>query len=239
MAVLKFAGKNDTPHAKIKTQAHFKNVYDYATQEEKTDLKLTTYYNCSHNNEYVLTEFQNDRIAFGQDKGILVSHIVQSFSPSDNVTPELAHKIGRELLEKCAADYKAILVTHVDRNHIHNHMIVNSCSMLDGKKFYENKTHLKLLRKVSDELCYKYGLSVIEKDNATKYYPLDQSTLNAAKEGRSWKFQLVKDLDKAFENCHSKNEFINFFQTHGYEVKFTDKNITFKNCYYANLLALN
>ena len=83
--------------------------------------------------------------------------------------------------------------------------------MLDGKKFYENKTHLKLLRKVSDELCYKYGLSVIEKDNATKYYPLDQSTLNAAKEGRSWKFQLVKDLDKAFENCHSKNEFIIFF----------------------------
>ena len=228
MAVLKFAGKNDTPHAKIKTQAHFKNVYDYATQEEKTDLKLTTYFNCSHNNSYVLTEFQNDRIAFGQDKGILASHIVQSFSPSDNVTPELAHQIGRELLEKCAADYKAILVTHVDRNHIHNHMIVNSCSMLDGKKFYENKTHLKLLRKVSDELCYKYGLSVIEKDNATKYYPLDQSTLNAAKEGRSWKFQLVKDLDKAFENCHSKNEFIIFFQTHGYEVKFTDKNITFK-----------
>ena len=228
MAVLKFAGKHDTPHPKIKTQEHFANVFDYATKEEKTDLKLTAYINCSHNDRYVLKEFQNDRIAYSQDKGILASHIVQSFSPSDNVTPELAHKIGREFLEKCAADYKAILITHVDRNHIHNHIIVNSCSMLDGKKFYENKTHLRLLRKVSDELCYKYGLSVIEKDNATKYYPLDQSTLNAAKEGRSWKFQLVKDMDKAFEDCHSKNEFINFFQTHGYEIKFTNKNITFK-----------
>lgn len=228
MAVLKFAGKHDTPHPKIKTQMHFKNVYDYAIQEEKTDLKLTFYHNCVNHDHDVLTEFQNDRIAFGKDKGILVSHIVQSFSPSDNVTPELAHKIGREFLEKCAPDYKAVLVTHVDRNHIHNHMIVNSCSMMDGKKFYDNKTHLKLLRKVSDELCYKYSLSVIEKDNATRYYPLDQSTLNAAKEGRSWKFQLVKDLDKAFEECHDKNEFIVFFQTHGYDIKFTNKNITFR-----------
>ena len=100
MAVLKFAGKNDTPHAKIKTQAHFKNVYDYATQEEKTDLKLTTYYNCSHNNEYVLTEFQNDRIAFGQDKGILVSHIVQSFSPLRIKAVGSFWKNGRQIIKQ-------------------------------------------------------------------------------------------------------------------------------------------
>ena len=228
MAILKFAGKKDTPTPKIYTQAHLSNVYDYATKKEKTDMQLISYYNCINHDRSVLTEFLNDRIFFNQNEGILVSHLVQSFSPSDNITPELAHKIGQELLDRCASDYKVVLITHVDKNHIHNHMIVNSCSMMDGKKFYENKTHLKMLRKVSDELCYKYGLSVIEKDNATKYYPLDQSTLNAAKEGRSWKFQLVQDLNKAFEECHDKNEFINFFQSHGYEVKFTEKILRLK-----------
>lgn len=81
---------------------------------------------------------------------------------------------------------------------------------------------------MSDELCYKNNLSVIESDNVTKYSPLDQATMNAAKQGRSWKLRLVKDLDTALETCHTKNEFINFFQTHGYEIKFTNKNITFK-----------
>ena len=228
MAILKFAGKKDTPHTKITTQTHLGNVYDYATKEEKTDLRLISYHNCINHNDSVLQEFQNDRIAFNQNKGILTSQIVQSFSPSDNITPELAHKIGQEFLERCAPDFKAVLVTHVDREHIHNHIIVNSCSILDGKKFYENKKHLGMLRKVSDELCYKYGLSVIEKDNASKYYPLDQATMNAAKRGDSWKLRLVKDLDTALDTCRTKNEFINFFQTHDYEIKFTSKNITFK-----------
>ena len=141
MAILKFAGKKDTPHTKITTQTHLGNVYDYATKEEKTDLRLISYHNCINHNDSVLQEFQNDRIAFNQNKGILTSQIVQSFSPSDNITPELAHKIGQEFLERCAPDFKAVLVTHVDREHIHNHIIVNSCSILDGKKFYENKKH--------------------------------------------------------------------------------------------------
>lgn len=87
---------------------------------------------------------------------------------------------------------------------------------------------LNQIRKVSDELCYKNDLSVIESDNVTKYAPLDQATLNAAKRGHSWKLRLVKDLDKALEDCQSKNEFINYFQTHGYEIKFTNKNIAFR-----------
>ena len=228
MAILKFAGKKDTPTPKIYTQAHLSNVYDYATKKEKTDMQLISYYNCINHDRSVLTEFLNDRIFFNQNEGILVSHLVQSFSPSDNITPELAHKIGQELLDRCASDYKAVLITHVDRKHIHNHLIVNSCSLMDGKKFYDNMDHLKMLRKVSDELCRKYNLSVIENDNATKYYPLDQATLNAAKQGRSWKFDLVKDLDIALETCQSKDEFVEFLQSHDYEIKFTNQNITFR-----------
>lgn len=213
---------------KIKTQTHLSGALEYIAQDEKASDVF--YYRCIHQNNVskIAKEFENNRIAVNQNKGIIASHICQSFSPDDNVTPELAHKIGKDLINKCFPDFQVVLATHSDREHIHNHFIINSASLLDGKKFYENKSTLNQIRKVSDELCYKNDLSVIEKDNVTKYSPLDQSTLNAAKQGRSWKFNLVKDLDGALQNCKNKNEFINYFQTRDYEIKFTNKNITFK-----------
>lgn len=213
---------------KIKTQAHLCEALAYITQEKKAS--SVYYYRCRNYDgiEQVARDFQSTRIACNQNKGILASHICQSFSPEDKVTPELAHKMGIAMIKRCFPDYQVVLATHADREHIHNHFILNSVSVLDGKKFYENKSTLRQIRKVSDELCYKNDLSVIESDNVTKYAPLDQATLNAAKRGHSWKLRLVKDLDKALEDCQSKNEFINYFQTHGYEIKFTNKNITFR-----------
>jgi len=213
---------------KIKTQTHLSEALSYIAQDEKASDVF--YYRCIHQNNVskIAKEFENNRIVANQNKGIIASHICQSFSPDDNVTPELAHKIGIETINRCFPDFQVVLATHSDREHIHNHFIINSASLLDGKKFYDNMDVLNQIRKVSDELCYKNDLSVIEKDNVTKYSPLDQSTLNAAKQGRSWKFNLVKDLDDALQNCKNKNEFINYFQTRNYEIKFTNKNITFK-----------
>ena len=213
---------------KIKTQTHLSEALSYIAQDEKASDVF--YYRCIHQNNVskIAKEFENNRIVANQNKGIIASHICQSFSPDDNVTPELAHKIGIETINRCFPDFQVVLATHSDREHIHNHFIINSASLLDGKKFYDNMDVLNQIRKVSDELCYKNDLSVIEKDNVTKYSPLDQSTLNAAKQGRSWKFNLVKDLDDALQNCKNKNEFINYFQTRDYEIKFTNKNITFK-----------
>lgn len=213
---------------KIKTQTHLSEALSYIAQDEKASDVF--YYRCIHQNNVskIAKEFENNRIVANQNKGIIASHICQSFSPDDNVTPELAHKIGIETINRCFPDFQVVLATHSDREHIHNHFIINSASLLDGKKFYDNMDVLNQIRKVSDELCYKNDLSVIEKDNVTKYSPLDQSTLNAAKQGRSWKFNLVKDLDSALQNCKNKNEFINYFQMRDYEIKFTNKNITFK-----------
>lgn len=213
---------------KIKTQAHLSEALYYITQEEKA--KEVHYHRCQNyaGISQVAKDFEMVRIVANQDQGILASHICQSFSPDDSITPKLAHRIGIEMIKRCFPDYQVVLASHADREHIHNHFIINSVSMMDGKKFYENKDTLRQIRKVSDELCYQNDLSVIENDRVTKYDPLDQATMNAAKQGRSWKIQLVKDLDTALESCHSKNKFIHFFQTHGYEIKFTNKNITFK-----------
>lgn len=222
MAVVK------TISPKIKTQAHLSEALAYITQEEKAS--DVYYYRIDDNStiEEVANEYSLVRTSHHQNDGIIASHICQSFSPDDHITPELAHQIGIEMIQRCFPDFQVVLSTHSDREHIHNHFIINSVSLMDGKKFYENKSTLRQIRKVSDELCYKNNLSVIESDNVTKYSPLDQATMNAAKQGRSWKLRLVKDLDTALETCHTKNEFINFFQTHGYEIKFTNKNITFK-----------
>ncbi|SCX15451.1 Relaxase/Mobilisation nuclease domain-containing protein [Ruminococcaceae bacterium P7] len=213
---------------KIKTQAHLCEALAYITQEKKAS--SVYYHRCRNYDgiEQVARDFESTRIACNQNKGIIAAHIVQSFSPEDNISPEAAHKIGIQTINNCFADFQVVMATHTDREHLHNHFIINSVSVLDNKKFLDNMKVLNQIRKVSDELCYKNDLSVIESDNVTKYAPLDQATLNAAKRGHSWKLRLVKDLDKALEDCQSKNEFINYFQTHGYEIKFTNKNITFR-----------
>ena len=120
------------------------------------------------------------------------------------------------------------MATHNDRDHLHNHFIINSVSFLDKKKLSDNMKMINQVRKVSDELCYRHNLSVIEKEDATKYSPLDQATLNAARQGRSWKFNLVKDLDAALDSCKTKSEFVRFFESKNYEIKFTPQNITFR-----------
>ena len=213
---------------KIKTQVHLSEALAYITKDEKAS--DCYYHNCVNDSDIdaVAKEFQSTRIMLRQDKGIIASHICQSFSPDDKVTPEIAHEIGKQMIERCFPDYQVVLATHKDREHIHNHFIISSANLIDGKKFYENKSTLKMIRKVSDELCYRYNLSVIEKENAAKYSPLDQATRNAAMQGRSWKFNLVRDLDAALESCKNKIEFIVFLEIKGYEVNFTNQNITFR-----------
>ena len=213
---------------KIKTQVHLSEALAYITKDEK--VSDCYYHNCVNDTdiEAVAEEFQSTRIMLRQDKGIIASHICQSFSPEDKITHEIAHAIGKQMIERCFPDYQVVLATHKDREHIHNHFIINSVNLIDGKKFYENKSTLKMIRKVSDELCYRYNLSVIEKENAAKYSPLDQATRNAAMQGRSWKFNLVRDLDAALDFCKNKIEFIVFLEVKGYEVNFTNQNITFR-----------
>ena len=213
---------------KIKTQTHLTEALSYITQEKKAS--DVYYHGCAKRNSVaqLSNSFEQNRIAFDQNKGRLAVHICQSFSPDDNVTPEAAHEIGIELINRCFPDYQVVMATHNDRDHLHNHFIINSVSFLDKKKLPDNMKMINQVRKVSDELCYRHNLSVIETENAAKYSPLDQATLNAARQGRSWKFNLVKDLDAALDSCKTKSEFIRFFESKNYEIKFSEKNITFR-----------
>lgn len=231
--------------ASIKCNVHMENAIGYITREEKAmllnDMKKNlserldhvgqvntasgeraTFINCSSQNTY--KEFENLRKAFNQDKGVIAHHYYQSFQKDDNVTPEQAHQIGVELAKKMFPNFQVAIATHIDREHIHNHIIVNSCNIITGQKWYSNKRTLSDIRKESDRLCLANGLGVITKNN--KYQGLDRTTYQLGLKGKSWKINLVHDLDAAMERCKSKDEFISFLRGEDYSVRYTDSHIT-------------
>lgn len=231
--------------ASIKSNVHMENAIGYIAKEEKAmplnDMKKylserldhvgqvntasgerATFINCNAQNTY--KEFENMRKAFNQDKGVIAHHYYQSFQKDDNVTPEQAHQIGVELAKKMFPNFQVAIATHIDREHIHNHIIVNSCNIVTGQKWYSNKRTLSDIRKESDRLCLANGLGVITKNN--KYQGLDRTTYQLGLKGKSWKINLVHDLDVAVERCKSKEDFISFLRGKDYSVRYTDSHIT-------------
>ena len=151
--------------------------------------------NCANGGaEELAKQFYEIRRAYNKDSERLAHHYVQSFSPNENITPELAHKLGVELAEKIAPEYQVIVSTHIDKDHIHNHFLINSVSMETGSKWLGNKATLKNMREQSDRLCRKYGLSVI--DETTGLSGIDQTTQKLAEKGKSWKVDLCHALDE-------------------------------------------
>lgn len=231
--------------ASIKSNVHMENAIGYIAKEEKAmplnDMKKylserlahvgqvntasgerATFINCNAQNTY--KEFENMRKAFNQDKGVIAHHYYQSFQKDDKVTPEQAHQIGVELAKKMFPNFQVAIATHIDREHIHNHIIVNSCNIITGQKWYSNKRTLSDIRKESDSLCLANGLGVITKNN--KYQGLDRTTYQLGLKGKSWKINLVHDLDVAVERCKSKEDFISFLRGKDYSVRYTDSHIT-------------
>ena len=127
-----------------------KDVIDYAVESEKTEMQyFVSGINC--NPEFARDQMTETKKLFHKQDGIIAFHGYQSFKPGE-VTPELAHEIGKELAQKLWGDrHEVIVATHLDRGHIHDHFVVNSVSMVDGKKFNACKQSYALMRKVSDD----------------------------------------------------------------------------------------
>lgn len=214
---------NQTAENKIKTEAGLTEALAYITNPAK--ISEVSRLNCSGSNSNTLDQFRLLRLAFNQNKGIIAHHFIQSFAPNDNVTPETVHRFGVEYAKLCFPNYQVVVSTHVDKEHLHNHIIVNSCNMITGKKFYDNKESMKNNRDISDKLCRKYGVSVIS--TQSEFKPIDQTTMQLALKQKSWKIQLLSDLDDAKEKCRSKSEFISFFKSRNYEIRY-EKHITIR-----------
>ena len=154
-----------------------------------------------------------------QGKGsVKAIHYIQSFSPDDNVTPELAHKIAKAFLRKAFGDdVQAVIATHVDKDHLHSHIIINSYS-LSGKKYYANRKSLKRIREISDGVCLAFGLK--PNPNLTgKGRSINHKEWEQRKNGTSWKQQIRDEIDKLIPTVNSLDELLQTLEERGYEVK--------------------
>ena len=207
----------------LKSDAHIVNLIDYITKPEKTN-GLVTGFNCYGDGKNVASQYKCTRQFWDKDSEILAHHYCHSFSPDDDITPEQVHKLTLELVQKVAGDnFQYVVATHSDKDHIHSHIVINSVNMLTGKKWLGNKTTLKSMRKESDRLCIENNLSIVKEPNKKG---MDFTTYQLAMQGKSWKVNLVRDLDEILKNCKTKKEFVKLLEEKGYFAKFTGKNIT-------------
>lgn len=151
--------------------------------------------------EYVRSQMRATRQIWGKNEGIQAHHIVQSFQPGE-ITAELANQIGVELAKKIAPGHEIAVYTHTDKEHIHNHIVINAVHTETGKKYVSHADQLYRIREVSDELCKQYGLSVVHEPSALQRY--HQAEYGLAKRGEmSWKDELRQSIDFAKENTKS------------------------------------
>lgn len=212
------------------TAGAMKGVIDYVCREKKTKLdentRLISGKDCI--GQLAFKEFMATKAQYDKVNGVFFYQYVQSFSPEEKITPKQAHQLGLELA-KYWQGYEVLVATHIDANHIHNHLIINSVSFENGKKLHQAPKTLQRVRKVSDDICIKSGFSVLKPYNNTSISNYDTREYRAAVKGKSWKFALMSAINKSMKLSVSKSQFIQNMKAYGYFVRWTEnkKNITF------------
>ena len=154
---------------------------NYILNEEKTDALLTVHLNCDPGRE--VREMLDTKQAYGKKDGVQYYHVIQSFKPGE-VTPELALEIATEFAREHLPGFETVISVHVDKEHIHAHLIFNSVNADTGRKYHSNaQTYYKQLRAASDRLCREHGLSVIIEGDSSKAVRADGVSLLELKQG--------------------------------------------------------
>ena len=192
-----------------------KAAIDYICNPEKTDGKLlVSAYGCSV--ETADIEFAWTR-RHAIDKGTnLGRHLIQAFQPGE-VTPEQAHEIGMELAKEIlGGKYEFVLTTHIDKDHVHNHLIFNAVSFTDHKHYHSNKRSYHYIRRTSDRICKEHGLSVIIPGQAKGKSYIEHQ---AAQAGTSYKAKLKAAIDRLIPASADFEDLLLRLQREGYEIK--------------------
>ena len=177
--------------------------------------------------EYVRSQMTATREIWGKNSGVQAKHVVQSFKPGE-ITPELANQIGQKLAREIAKDHEVAIYTHADKEHIHNHIVINSVNVETGKKYVDNAKNLYFIREQSDRLCEEHDLSVVKEPSAKQRY--HQAEYGLAKRGEmSWKDELRQAIDITKENVDTFEDFKDELQILNIEVKERGQHISFKH----------
>ena len=207
-------------------------VIDYCLQPHKTEteenLFATSGQHCAP--DFAYKEFMTNKAVWHKTDGLCFRHYIQSFHPSENISPDEANKIGLEFAQKAWAGYGVLVSTHVDREHIHNHFVIDTVNVESGRKLHENRNNIENLRLINDGICQSHGLSVLPsyaKKGGAK--SISSREYRAGIKRDSWKFRLRAAINTAMEVSFTKAEFIAVMESLGYGVRWQDnrKNITY------------
>ena len=213
----------------VQTRGCMKSVTRYVSQPEKTlwdGQNLISGIGCQP--ETAFDEFLSTKHLHRKDGGVMFYHMVQSFPKGANIDPRAAHEAARRLagyFEGC----EVLVCTHVDREHIHSHCIINSVNFETGKKVHMADEQIQELRVRNDQICEELGLPKFQRDGHRQSRGMSNAEYYTADRGESWKFELMRVIDECMRCAGNREEFLALLRSEGYNATWTDgrKNITY------------
>ena len=200
------------------SRAAMRGVMCYVMQEKKTAWEaepLVSGINCQPQRVY--DDFLNTKLLYHKDSGVMFYHMVQSFPKGEAVDPRRAHEAARRLAEYFDG-CEVLVCTHVDREHIHSHCVINSVNFETGKKLHMAKEQIQALMRRNDAICQEMGLPVFD---APTQQPRGMSgaEYHTALKGQSWKLRLINTIDECMKYAADKDAFVSLMESEGYAVR--------------------
>ena len=211
------------------SRAAMRGVMLYVMQEKKTAWEggpLVSGINCQPQSAY--DDFLNTKLLYHKDSGVMFYHMVQSFPKGAAVDPRQAHEAARRLAEYFDG-CEVLVCTHVDREHIHSHCIINSVNFETGKKVHMADEQIQELCVRNDQICEELGLPKFQRDEQKCSRGMSNAEYYTADRGESWKFELMRVIDECMRCAGNREEFLILLRSEGYDAAWTDsrKNITY------------
>ena len=211
------------------TRGCMKSVMRYVSQLSKTlwdGQQLVSGIGCQP--ETAFDEFLSTKLLHHKDGGVMFYHMVQSFPKGANIDPRAAHEAARRLtgyFEGC----EVLVCTHIDREHIHSHCIINSVNFETGKKVHLADEQIQELRVRNDQICEELGLPKFQRDEQKHSRGMSNAEYYTASKGESWKFELMRVIDECMRYAASREDFLALLRAEGYGATWTDnrKSITY------------
>ena len=211
------------------TRGCMKSVMRYVSQTSKTlwdGQQLVSGIGCQP--ETAFDEFLSTKLLHHKDGGVMFYHMVQSFPKGADVDPRTAHEAACRLagyFEGC----EVLVCTHVDREHIHSHCIINSVNFETGKKVHMADEQIQELRVRNDQICEELRLPKFQRDEQKRSCGMSNAEYYTASKGESWKFELMRVIDECMRCAGNREEFLVLLRSEGYNATWTDgrKNITY------------
>ena len=203
------------------SRAAMRGVMLYVMQEKKTAWEgapLVSGINCQPQSVY--DDFINTKLLYHKDGGVMFYHMVQSFPKGAAVDPRQAHEAARRLAEYFDG-CEVLVCTHVDREHIHSHCVINSVNFDTGKKLHMAKEQLQELMRRNDMICLEMGLPVFDAPTQ-QARGMGGAEYHTALKGRSWKLRLMNTIDECMKYAADKDAFVSLMESEGYAVRWED-----------------